>query len=65
MNPIKSIREQRGVSQAWLAHQLDIHRATLHNYEAGITEPPVSIYYQLAHIFHMQVDEVMPQATSV
>jgi len=61
VNNIRALRQSHGVSSSWLAGQLGIHRATLWSYEEGKTRPPVSLYFQLAHIFHVPLDQVLPK----
>ena len=58
---LRDFRQRQGVSQAWLARKLGIHRATLARYENGITEPPPSLCYQLAHLFRYPIEEVIPK----
>jgi DNA-binding XRE family transcriptional regulator len=56
---LKDFRKNQGVSQAWLAERIGIHRVTLARYEDGRTKPPASFYYQLAYLFRYPVDEVL------
>lgn len=56
---LRHFRQQQGVSQAFIAEQLGIHRATYMNYELGRRTPPRSFYYQLAHVFRLPVEEVL------
>jgi len=55
---LKKFREEQGVSQAWLAQKMGIHRVTIARYEDGRSTPPQSFYYQLAHLFRFEVEEI-------
>lgn len=59
---LSHLRQQQGVSQAFLAGKLGIHRATYMNYELGRRTPPLSFFYQLAHILRLPLDEILPLA---
>lgn len=57
---LRQFRLQQGVSQSFIAKHLGIHRVTYMNYELGRTQPPQSFYYQLAHLFRLPVESVLP-----
>lgn len=57
---LRQFRQQQGVSQAFVASKLGIHRATFMNYELGRRKPPQSFYYHLAHVFRLPVESVLP-----
>jgi DNA-binding XRE family transcriptional regulator len=59
-NSLKHFRHKQGVSQLFIANKLGINRATYMNYELGRRRPPQSFYYQLAHIFRLPVEDVLP-----
>lgn len=62
---LRSLRRQQGVTQAFVANKLGINRITYMQYELGRTHPPRSFFYQLAHIFHLPLEEVLPLADHV
>lgn len=62
---LRSFRKAQGVSQAWLADKLGIHRVTIARYEEGITKPPRSFYFQLAHVFRYPIEKILPEETDV
>lgn len=56
---LKKIRESRGISQAWLAQQLGIHRVTLARYESGIAKPSKSLLFHTAYLLHISPKELL------
>lgn len=62
---LRELRRQHGVSQAFIAKSLGINRITYMQYELGRTHPPRSFFYQLAHVFHLPVEEVLSLAEHV
>ncbi len=62
MTKLKQFREKNGISQAWLAEKMGIHRATLARYESGEIHPPRSFFFQLAHVLRFPVEDVLPLA---
>lgn len=53
---IKSLRENRNISQLKLAKDLLIGQSTMSEYESGIKQPPVSILIKIADYFDVSLD---------
>ena len=53
---IKTLREQNGYTQASLAKQLSITRASVNAWEMGISVPSTQYIVELANIFKVSTD---------
>lgn len=53
---IKTLRQQRGVSQETLAQQLGISAQAVSRWETGITAPDISMLPALAYYFQISID---------
>lgn len=53
---IKSLRQQRGVSQEILAQQLGVSAQAVSRWETGITAPDISMLPTLAYYFQVSID---------
>ncbi len=56
---IKSLREQKGITQAELAKQLGITRSGVNAWEMGISVPSTQYIVELAHIFKVSTDYLL------
>ena len=62
---IRSLREQRGVTQSELAKQLGITRSSVNAWEQGISVPSTQYVVELASIFKVSTDYLLGvQATA-
>jgi transcriptional regulator with XRE-family HTH domain len=62
---VKTLREQRGLTQQQLATMAGLTNDTISNYERGRrTDPPVSVVYAVASALEVTVEELLaePQA---
>ena len=48
--PIRKARKKLGMTQAQLAPELEVTRATLSRYETGVIDVPVSIAWKVVHL---------------
>lgn len=55
-NRIKMLRETAGLSQFGLGKILDVHPATISNYETGKREPELSTLIKMAEYFNVTLD---------
>ena len=53
---IKELREQRGLSQAELAHQFGVTRSSVNAWEMGVSNPKIDKLAELAQYFHVSID---------
>ena len=56
---IKSLREQRGLTQAELSKQLGITRSSVNAWEMGISVPSTQYIVELAGIFGISTDYLL------
>lgn len=56
---IKSIREEKGLTQADLAKQLGITRSSVNAWELGISVPSTQYVVELANLFKVSTDYLL------
>lgn len=56
---IKNLREQKGITQAELAKQLNITRSSVNAWEQGISVPSTQLIVELANIFKVSTDYLL------
>ena len=56
---IRALRKKNGLLQKDLAHQLNITRQALSNYEVGKRIPDIFELIRMAEIFKVSVDEII------
>jgi len=56
---IKALREERGISQAQLARDMDIMQSAVGNWEAGVRKPSAKKIVQLADYFCVTADYLL------
>ena len=61
---IKSLREQRGLTQTELSKQLGITRSSVNAWEMGISVPSTQYIVELAGIFGVSTDYLLGVDTS-
>lgn len=59
MERIKTLRENKGMSQQRLAFELNVTQSMLSKYERGKTEPDVTIIRRLAKFFYVSSDYLL------
>lgn len=55
-NRIKTLRKQKGLTQAQLAEQLGFNRTEAGKWELGIYEPNLQTLFKLADLFEVTVE---------
>ena len=63
MAPLRKLRLSKGVSQAWIAQELGVHRKTYENYELGRSTPPKAVLFLVAHLLHVSPNELIENET--
>jgi len=56
MERLKSLREERGISQQKLAKQIGTNQQNIHRYEHGFYEPDIGTLKLLANFFNTSID---------
>ena len=56
---IKTLREQKGFTQAELSRQLGITRSSVNAWEMGISVPSTQYVVELANIFNVSTDYLL------
>jgi len=59
---LRTLREEQGIKQSWLAEQLGIHRSTYINYEQGKKRVPKAILFYAAHLLHVSPEQLIDAA---
>jgi transcriptional regulator with XRE-family HTH domain len=60
---VKELREQKGISQAELARDMDVTQSTVGNWEADVRRPTTKKMIQLAEYFSVSVDHLLGNET--
>ena len=58
---LSRLRKERDMTQSELADKLNLTRQAVSKYETGDSFPDVSILVSIANIFHVTLDELIPQ----
>ncbi|PGX01698.1 transcriptional regulator [Bacillus cereus] len=53
---LKKLRKSRSLRQADLAHDLNLSRSQINNYENGFSEPDLTTMFRLASYFNVTLD---------
>lgn len=56
MDNLKSLREEKGISQQKLADEINTNQQNIHRYERGINEPDIQTLKDLADFFETSID---------
>jgi len=56
---LKSLREEKGITQVELAKILNVSYKTISHYETGVSEPPISIIIKLKNFFNCEYEELL------
>lgn len=59
MKNLKSLRMERGISQAQLAQQLNITVKTISHWETGYSEPSIQQILDIADYFQIATDDLL------
>ena len=57
INRIRTMREQRGWTQEYLASLVQVSRQTINSLEAGRYKPSIVLALKLAHVFKVPLEE--------
>ena len=61
---LKILRDGKGITQTQLAHDLNIKRATISNYENGNREPDIQTLIKIADYFDVSMDTLIDRRRS-
>ena len=50
---LREVRRQKGVTQEWMAKQMNIHRTTYTKYETGVVQPDLDGFYQIVKLLEL------------
>lgn len=56
---LKQLREQSGIKQAVLAHDIGVSRSAINAWEMGVSMPSVANLLTLCKIFHVSADYLL------
>lgn len=56
---LKSLREEKGITQGGLAKILNVSRSSVANYETGVREPDIACIGDIADFFKVSVDYLL------
>ena len=56
---LKTARQKKGLTQAWVAAHLNVHRTTYTKYERGQVELPLSLLRKVTTLLDISVDELL------
>lgn len=56
---LKQLREQSGIKQAALAHDVGVSRSAINAWEMGVSMPSVANLLSLCEIFHVSADYLL------
>jgi putative transcriptional regulator len=59
LNRIKEVLEEKGISQKWLAKELNKSFSTMNAYACNRHQPSLEILYQISRILHVKISELL------
>jgi len=59
MNQIKDILKNKGISQTWLAEQMDKSYTTINEYARNKRQPSLDDLYKIAEILNIEARELL------
>ncbi len=62
---LKKLRKSRSLRQADLAHELNLSRSQINNYENGFSEPDLMTLFRLASYFNVTLDVLTGRTDAV
>ena len=62
---LKDLREKMGVTQSQLAKKLNLTRASVNNWELGLSTPSTPFIVELAKLFHVTTDYLLGMNDSI
>lgn len=58
-NRIKEVLEEKGLSQTWLAEQLDLDFQTVTRYVNNKRQPSIPVLFEVARVLRVRVGELL------
>lgn len=58
MNHLKSLRAEKGWSQAALADELGVSRQSINAIETGKYDPSLPLAFAIARLFNMKIEDI-------
>ena len=65
MNRIKEVLKNKGISQTWLADQMDKSYTTINEYARNKRQPSIEDLYKVAEILNVEVKELLIERTNL
>lgn len=65
MNRIKEVLKAKGISQTWLADQMDKSYTTINEYARNKRQPSLEDLYKVAEILNVEVKELLIERTNL
>lgn len=59
MNRLKEVLKTKGISQTWLAEQMDKSYATINEYARNKRQPSLEGLYKLANVLQIDASELL------
>ena len=56
---LRAARERKGVTQAWMAKKLNIHRTSYTKYETTSVEPPLSVFREIVRLLDVDPKDLL------
>lgn len=60
---LKSLRDEKGITQDGLANVLNVSRSSVANYETGVREPDIACLEDIADFFGVSVDYLLGRSS--
>jgi transcriptional regulator with XRE-family HTH domain len=61
MNRIKEVLKEKGISQTWLAKQLDKSYNTINEYASNVRQPSIEDLYRIAKILGSSAKDLLTE----
>lgn len=58
-NNLKTLRQEKGISQKELAKELNVSYKTISHYETGVSEPPIEIIVKIKKYFNCDYEDLL------
>ncbi len=58
-NNLKTLRQEKGISQKELAKELNVSYKTISYYETGVSEPPIEIIVKIKKYFNCDYEDLL------
>lgn len=61
MNKIKEVLKEKGISQTWLAKQLDKSYNTINEYARNVRQPSIEDLYRISKILDVNAKDLLKE----